>query len=54
MEPITKNTFDALMRYRGWPCVSVYLTVCSVPGTALWPGKPCQAIFRYEPPVLAR
>ncbi|HWB14318.1 MAG TPA: hypothetical protein VG826_34145 [Pirellulales bacterium] len=25
MEPITRNTFDELMRYRGWPCVSVYL-----------------------------
>jgi hypothetical protein len=25
MEPMTKNIFDALMRYRGWPCVSVYL-----------------------------
>jgi hypothetical protein len=25
MEPITRNTFDVLMRYRGWPCVSVYL-----------------------------
>jgi hypothetical protein len=25
MEPITKSTFDALLRYRGWPCVSVYL-----------------------------
>ncbi|HWB14645.1 MAG TPA: hypothetical protein VG826_35810 [Pirellulales bacterium] len=25
MEPVTKQTFDALLRYRAWPCVSVYL-----------------------------
>lgn len=25
MDSLSRNTFDALVRYRGWPCVSVYL-----------------------------